>query len=45
MKTTDAKLKQYMDQMDRELANTTLAESFEKKPQRQAKAERKVRLF
>ncbi|KAJ1529564.1 hypothetical protein ONE63_006336 [Megalurothrips usitatus] len=30
-KQTDAELKQYMDQMDHELANTTLAQSFEKK--------------
>ncbi|KAE8740394.1 hypothetical protein FOCC_FOCC014098 [Frankliniella occidentalis] len=35
----DAELKQYMDQMDRELANTTLAQSFEKKA---SKMEKKV---
>lgn len=44
MKDTDAELKQYMDQMDRELANTTLAESFEKKPAK-SKSEQKVSLI
>ncbi|KAK3924166.1 LOW QUALITY PROTEIN: Protein ecdysoneless [Frankliniella fusca] len=38
-KSPDPELKQYMDQMDRELANTTLAQSFEKKT---SKTEKKV---
>ncbi|XP_034250445.1 protein ecdysoneless [Thrips palmi] len=38
----DAELKQYMDQMDRELANTTIAQSFEKKEPK-AKPEKKIK--